>query len=106
MNTTIEQDIDYVDSNVAPPPTRPVGRPKDEVLQTLVNKFLKYKPATATKPGESFFIEGAKSRDVVSFRRAVLKAGAGMLVVEVERDEIYQLPGVRCWRQAGEYDEL
>lgn len=104
--STIEQAINDVDSTVAPPSARPVGRPKDAGLQTLVNKFLKYKPATATKPGQSFFLEGAKSRDVVSFRRAVLKAGAGMLVVEVERDEIFQVPGVRCWRQAGEYDEL
>ena len=98
--------LDEIDSTVPLPPARSPGRPKDAALQAHVNKFLKYKPATATKPGQSFFLEGAKSRDVVSFRRAVLKAGAGMLVVEVERDEIFQVPGVRCWRQAGEYDEL
>lgn len=94
------------DEGVAPPPTRPVGRPKDESLQALVTQFLRLKPATATRLADSFFVPDAKRSDIEFLRKPVLKAGAGMQVVEVTKDEIYGVAGIRCWRIAGEYDEL
>lgn len=87
------------DSGVSKP--RSAGRPKDERLQTLVNKFL------ALKPGkESFFVEGAKRLDLEFLRKPVTEAGAGITIMETTNDEIYGVAGTRVWREAGEYDEL
>ena len=65
--------LDEIDSTVPLPPARSPGRPKDAALQAHVNKFLKYKPATATSLGDSFFIEGAKRSDIEFLRKAVMK---------------------------------
>ena len=73
------------------------GRPSKAVK--YLDKFL------ALKPGQSFFVEGAKRRDIEFLRKPVKAAGAGIRIVEVEQDEIYGTAGARCWRVAGTYDE-
>lgn len=88
------------DSGVPLPPGTP-GRPKDEVLQGYVRKFLAYRPGV-----DSFFVEGAKRRDLEFLRKPFSDAGAGVRIAEVAEDEIYGVAGTRVWREAGEYDEL
>lgn len=82
------------------PSRRARGRPKDLVLQEQVNKFL------AMKPGQSFFLEGAKRDDLRGLRKKILEAGARIMSVEVSCDEIFEVAGVRSWRLEGKYDEL
>lgn len=69
-------------------------------LATLVEKM------TYMKPGTSFFVEGVTSADMAFLRRPVLKMGMGIMIVEVEFDEIYHCHGVRVWREEGDYDVL
>jgi hypothetical protein len=88
------------DDDVPSPKARGRGRPVDVHTQVQVNQFL------AMKIGQSFFVQDAKSRDLEYLRRPIKKAGAGIRIIEVKQDEIYGTAGVRCWREAGEYDEL
>lgn len=74
------------------------GRPLNAAHQEALNKFL------AMKPGQSFFVEGANSRDLEFLRRMANAKGAGMKRIEVQQDEIYGIAGVRCWRLSGPYD--
>lgn len=76
------------------------GRPMSPVIRGHVERF------AAMKPGESFFVEGAESKDLEFLRKPFLRAGLGMLLRHVQKDEIYKTNGVRIWRLAGEYDEL
>ena len=69
-------------------------------VKVIVNKFI------AMKPGESFFIADVEPDDVEFLRRPAVAAGCGITIRHVELDEIYQQPGVRIWREEGEYDEL
>lgn len=87
------------DDGVPSAKVRGRGRPVDAELKASVDQFL------AMKPGQSFFAEGAKSRDLERMRRPVKQAGAGIRIVETPHDEIYGKAGVRCWRIAGPYDE-
>lgn len=88
------------DDDVPSPKARGRGRPVDARTKQYVDKFL------TLKPGQSFFVQDAKSSDLEFLRRPVRKAGVGIRIVEITRDEIYGTRGVRCWREAGEYDEL
>lgn len=83
----------------APVPKR--GRQKDPAVEAVVKKFLKLKPGK-----QSFFVEGAKRADLEFLRKRVLAVGAGIRIIELQRDEIYGVAGTRVWREAGEYDEL
>lgn len=56
--------------------------------------------------GASFFVPEATRLDMEFLRRPVLRAGCGIRIAQVALDEIYQQPGVRVWREEGEYDEL
>lgn len=60
----------------------------------------------AMTPGESFFVKGARSEELEFLRKPFTRAGLGVLIRQVERDDIYKTAGVRVWRMAGEYDEL
>lgn len=81
-------------------PSRGRGRPMNPVVKRQVEQF------AAMRIGESFFVEGLHAADVEYLRKPFIRAGLGMLVRRVERDEIYKKAGVRVWRLAGEYDEL
>ena len=81
------------------------GRPGDPVLKAQVDKFLRMKPRSSTYVGDSFFVEGAKSRDLEYLRRPIKKAGANIEIVNISRDQIYGTAGVRAWRLAGPYDD-
>lgn len=82
------------------PPVRGRGRPMSPAIRAHVERF------AAMRPGESFFVAGVQSADLEFLRKPFTKAGLGMLIRQVDRDEIYQTAGVRVWRMAGEYDEL
>lgn len=97
MNRTI---VITPDSGVPIPRTRSRGRPKDEELKRLVQKFLDM------PIGESFFVEGAKRRDLEFLRKPVNALGGNILIAQTERDEIYQVAGTRCWRIHGLIDEI
>lgn len=86
------------DAGVSVPKVRGRGRPVDPDLQAEVNKILNM------KIGASFFVQGARSSDLEYLRRPVKRAGGGIMIREVEDDEIYHKPGVRCWRVAGTND--
>lgn len=60
----------------------------------------------AMRIGTSFFVPDVTRQQMEWLRRPVLRAGVGITIVRVECDEIYQCPGVRVWREEGEYDEL
>lgn len=76
------------------------GRKADPRIQAYVDKFVRF------RIGQSFFVPGATTADLEFLRKPFLRAGVGMVMRRVERDEIYAVPGVRVWRLAGEYDEL
>lgn len=78
----------------------PKGRTAQHQVKVLVNKVL------AMRIGTSFFVEGVSADDMTFLRRPVLRAGAGIRIITVECDEIYQCYGTRVWREEGEYDEL
>lgn len=88
------------DSGVPVPPARQPGRPKDASRVAHVNKFL------AMAVGDSFFVEGAKRRDLEFLRKPVTALGACIQIVETTKDEIYGVAGTRCWRLHGLIDEL
>lgn len=56
--------------------------------------------------GASFFVPEATRPDMEFLRRPVMRAGCGIRIAQVALDEIYQQPGVRVWREEGQYDEL
>lgn len=76
------------------------GRSESPMILGYVERFQRF------KPGQSFFIEGAKPGDVEFLRRPILRAGMGITIRAVKADEIYKKPGVRVWRQSGPYDDL
>lgn len=89
------------DTGVQPsklPPERKT-RTFDPRIQEYVEQF------AAFKVGQSFFVEGASRRDLEFVRRPFMAVGLGVVMREVECDEIYGSAGVRVWRQHGEYDE-
>lgn len=83
-----------------PTATRPPGRPMDDSRKQIIQQFLRL------EPGDSFFVQDAKRRDLEFLRKPVMALGANIEIVEVLTDEIYQLPGVRTWRRTGLIDEL
>ena len=76
------------------------GRKADPRIQAYVDKFVRF------KPGQSFFVQGITPADLDFLRKPFARAGVGVVIRRVERDEIYAVPGVRVWRLAGDYDEL
>jgi len=78
----------------------PRGRTADIQTKVLVDKI------AAMVIGKSFFIPGVTREDVEFIRRPVVRMGCGIRIAQVEEDEIYCVPGVRIWREEGEYDEL
>lgn len=76
------------------------GRPMTPAIKAHVERF------AAMTPGSSFFVEGAQSQDLEFLRKPFTRAGLGVLIRRVERDEVHKKPGVRVWRLAGSYDEL
>jgi len=78
----------------------PLDKTGDEQVRALVNKVLRM------KPGWSFFVEDVEPSDLEFLRRHVVKEKAGIRIVGVDVDEIYQTNGVRVYREQGEYDEL
>lgn len=75
-------------------------RSRSPRIQGYIEKF------AAFKPGDSFFVAGVTRKDMEFLRAPFRDAGLGMLMRELERDEVYGVAGVRVWRQPGEYDEL
>lgn len=76
------------------------GRPRDEDVAGLVEKFL------TMKPGQSVFIEGVSRVDLEFMRAPVHRAGADIEIQTVECDVKHGKAGCRVWRRAGEYDDL
>ncbi len=74
--------------------------PKNDSRKQVVDSILQM------KVGDSFFLEGATRRDLETYRKHIVALGGNIEIVQVQKDEIYQLPGVRCWRRAGIIDEL
>jgi hypothetical protein len=79
---------------------RPRGRPADAALAGYVREIL------ALPEDSSIFIADATRVELEFLRKPVREAGAGIEIVSVELDEIYQVPGVRVFRRTGEYDQL
>ena len=88
------------DKGVEAPAARSRGRPKDETRKRQVQAFL------ALPVGDSFFVPDAKRRDLEYLRKPVTALGANIEIHYTEKDEIYQVPGTRCWRRHGLIDEL
>lgn len=78
--------------------------PRDKTAAQQINVLVQ--KIVRMRPGESFFIADVQPGDVEFLRRPVLATGCGLMIRRVELDEIYQQPGVRIWREEGEYDEL
>lgn len=78
----------------------PRDKTADQQTRVLVEKMKRM------LPGQSFFVPDVKRADMEFLRRPVVKAGVGIRIAQVEEDEIYFQPGVRVWREEGEYDEL
>lgn len=74
------------------------GRPPKPDIVASVNKFL------AMKHNDSFFVEGATTKDFVYLRRLVQARGVGISIVRTEHDPVFLRPGVRVWRKEGSYD--
>ena len=89
-----------VDKDVPIPEQRQRGRPKDEFIKARVQHFI------AMSVGDSFFVEGAKRRDLEFLRKRVTALGANITIVEVKDDPIFHLPGTRVWRDKGLTDEI
>lgn len=73
-------------------------RERSPQMQGYIDAF------AAFKPGQSFFVPGAKRADLEFLRAPFVDAGLGMLMREVECDQKHGVAGVRVWRQHGEYD--
>jgi hypothetical protein len=78
----------------------PRDKTTDPQIKALVDRFVRM------RPGQSFFIPEVTRRDVEFLRRPVVRIGCGIKIIQVEQDDIYLQPGVRVWREEGEYDEL
>lgn len=78
----------------------PRDKTADQQTRVLVEKMKRM------LPGQSFFVPDVKRADMEFLRRPVVRAGVGIRIAQVEEDEIYFQPGVRVWREEGEYDEL
>ena len=64
------------------------------------------KQFAAMPVGRSFFVPGVRRVDLEYLRRPALAMGLGIRIMQIAVDDIYQQPGVRVWREEGEYDEL
>lgn len=78
--------------------------PRDKTAEQQVRVLVE--KVTRMLPGQSFFIPDVKRADMEFLRRPLVRAGVGVRIAQVEEDEIYFQPGVRIWREVGEYDEL
>lgn len=76
------------------------GRPRDEDVAGLVEKFL------SMRPGQSVFVPDATRADLEFLRAPVHRAGADIEIQTVECDVKHGTAGCRVWRRAGEYDDL
>jgi hypothetical protein len=76
------------------------GRPRDEQIANYVAQIL------ALKIDASVFVAGATSEELDFLRKPVKAAGAVIEIMQVERDEIYGVPGVRLFRREGTVDQL
>lgn len=95
------------DLNIVPesgvPQRRPAkarGRTRDPKIAEYVDKLCRM------RIGDSCFFPGLKPADIEFLRRPAVTAGIGLAIRQVEQDEIHLVPGVRVWREYGEYDEL
>lgn len=77
------------------------GRPVSPEVREYVERFKHFRAGR-----DSFFVEGAQSKDLEFLRKPMTRAGMGILIRRVECDEIYGVAGVRVWRLAGSYDEI
>lgn len=73
---------------------------ENPTIKTYVDLFKNF------KVGESCFVAGQTTRDLEFLRMPFKRAGLGVRIVAVQNDEIYQQPGVRIYREEGEFDEL
>lgn len=78
----------------------PRGKTAQSQVDVLIKKFERM------RIGQSFFVEGVKRTDMEFLRRPAQRLGLGIRIMHVESDEIYCVPGVRVWREEGEYDDL
>lgn len=78
----------------------PRDKTAEQQKNTLIQKVIRM------RIGDSFFVPDATRVDMEFLRRPVLRAGCGIRMVQVNLDDIYQQPGVRVWREEGEFDDL
>lgn len=76
------------------------GRPRDPKLAGYVQALCDL------RVGQSCFFAHLRRADVEFLRRPAVQAGINLTIRETDNDEIHFQPGVRIWRDAGEYDEL
>lgn len=70
------------------------------ILKGHVDAFL------AMAVDDSFFVEGAKRRDLEFLRKPVTALGANIEIAEMKSDPIYGVAGTRVWRRSGLIDEI
>lgn len=75
-------------------------RARSPRIQGYIDAFRQF------KIGQSFFVEGVVTRDLNFVRKPFTDAGLGVVMREVEQDEIYGVAGVRVWRQPGPADQV
>lgn len=78
----------------------PRDKTAEQQVRVLVDKIVRM------RIGQSFFVPDVKRADMEFLRRPVVRAGCGIRIAQVAEDEIYFQPGVRIWREEGEYDDL
>lgn len=76
------------------------GPATDPETQAQLKQF------AAMPVGRSFFVPDVRRADLEYLRRPAITMGLGIRILQVALDEVYQQPGVRVWREEGEYDEL
>ena len=76
------------------------GRARNPKIESYVRSLCRM------RVGDSCFFPGLKSADVEFLRRPAVVAGINLTIRELARDEIHMVPGVRVWREYGEYDDL
>jgi hypothetical protein len=77
------------------------GRKRSPVIESYLDRIKSLIPGK-----QSCFFPGAKRADLEFLRKPCKTEGLRIMIREVECDEIYCGPGVRLYREEGEYDEL
>lgn len=86
------------------PRRRPATARKRAVRNPMTQRYIDQ--LCAMRVGQSCFFQGLTRADLEFLRRPALAAGINLTIREVTRDEIHLVPGVRVWRDPGEFDEL